>query len=915
MGDAPLRNPARGLLFLAAAALAAAGQLPPRFEPNLGQTDSRVRFLARGAGYGIFLTEREAVVKLPRSRTLRMSWSGANPRPQLEGVDRQPGVSHYRTGAVALRDVPNFSRVRYRDLYPGVDLVYYGAGRMMEYDFIVAPGADPSRIRMSFSGATAAVDAEGRLKLSTESGDLIHNAPVVYQEAEGRRRAIPARFRKTGPSEFAFELGAYDRTRTLVIDPTLVYSSYAGGTGEDAASAIAVDAAGSAYITGSTQSVDFPGAAGRSAAIGGTDVFISKLNAAGNAFLWTTYFGGAAEDIPVAIALDAAGNIHVAGNTTSDNLPVTRNVFQRTRRSSGPRTNGFLLKLNPEGSGILWCTYFGADDDEITAMALDGNGSVFVTGQTRSVNFPTTPNAYQTAGFQRAFVTKFSPDAQDLIFSTYLGGSRGPAGLNDDHGRAITVDSTGAVYVTGTTTASDFPVTPGVFQSMPAGSDPDKPSAFVTKMAADGASLIWSTYLGGRGGDEPRGIAVNARREVYLAGVTRGDGYPTTTNAYQRGIAADDPADIFITRMESDATRLIYSTLFGGGDLDELTAMTVDAFGNVYLCGHTLSLATFPITLPNFQPTPGGGQEAFVTSFNTEEGIQFSGFLGGLANDSARGLALDNRGNLYVAGATVSPDFPVQRQAAQFAFGGIQDAFVAKIGTLYLPENAVVSGAGFVPGAVAPGQIVSIFGSGFGPPVALGTQINEQGRVATTLGDTEVTFEGFPAPLFFVRDDQINAQVPYEVGGRSSVTLRVRYRGQNSRARTVQIVPAAPSIVTIDGDITRAVILNQDGSVNSAANPARAGEIVVFFATGEGATNPEGITGRPAAPPLPVPAAPVVVRIGGAVAQTRYAGAAPGFVGLLQVNAIVPPVAPGRVPVVLSIGDRSSPMTVGMFVR
>ncbi|MBX9599579.1 MAG: SBBP repeat-containing protein [Bryobacteraceae bacterium] len=915
MGDAPSRNPARGLLFFAAAALAAAGQLPPRFEPNLGQTDPRVRFLARGAGYGLFLTEREAVLKLPHSQTVRMSWSGANPRPRLEGDGLQPGVSHYLQGAAAIREVPNFSRVRYRDLYPGVDLLYYGSGRMLEYDFVVAPGADPSRIRMSFSGASAALDAEGRLNLSTGSGSVVHNAPLVYQESAGRRRTIPARFRKTGPAEFAFELGPYDRSQTLVIDPTLVYTTYAGGTGEDAAAAIAVDAAGSAYVTGRTRSVDFPGAAGRSSAIGGADVFISKLNPAGTAFLWTTYFGGSSEDVPVAIALDAAGNIHVAGNTTSDNLPVTRNVYQRNRRSTGHRTNGFLVKLNPEGSGILWCTYFGADDDEITAMVLDASGSVFVTGQTRSVNFPTTPGAFQTAGFQRAFVTKFSPDAQDLAFSTYLGGSQGPGGLNDDRGLAIALDSTGAVYVTGATTASDFPVTPGAFQRMPAGTDPDKPSVFVTKMAADGASLIWSTYLGGRGGDEPRGIAVNSRREVFIAGVTRGDGYPTTTNAYRRGIAASDPADIFITRLESDATRLLYSTLFGGTDLDELTAMTVDSFGNVYLCGYTLSLATYPLTLPNFQPTPGGGQEAFVTSFNTEEGLQFSSFLGGLASDSARALALDTRGNLYVAGTTVSPDFPVQRQSAQFAYGGIQDAFVAKIATQYLPENPVVSGAGFVRGPVAPGQIVSIFGSGFGPPVALGTQINEDGLVATTLGETEVTFEGFPAPLFFVRDDQINAQVPYEVSGRRTATLRVRYRGQAGRERVVQIVPAAPSIVTIDGDITRAVVLNQDGTVNSASNPARAGDVVVFFATGEGDTRPNGVTGRPAAAPLPVPAAPVVVRIGGAVAQTRYAGAAPGFVGLMQVNAVVPPVPAGRVPVVLTIGDRSSPVSVGMFVR
>jgi uncharacterized protein (TIGR03437 family) len=296
----------------------------------------------------------------------------------------------------------------------------------------------------------------------------------------------------------------------------------------------------------------------------------------------------------------------------------------------------------------------------------------------------------------------------------------------------------------------------------------------------------------------------------------------------------------------------------------------------------------------------------------------FSTFLGGTVADAANALTLDRRGNLLVAGVTSSPDFPVTRGLAQFFFGGVRDAFLAKLAPVYLPPNPVVSAAGFVRGPVAVGQIVTLFGLGIGPSTAAETQLESDGRVATALAQTEVYFDEFPAPLFFVRDDQINCQVPYELGTRRTARVRVVYRGKPTADRTIELAASAPSIFTYSGENNRAIVLNQNGSLNSAANPAAAGEVIVFFATGEGVISPNPVTGRPAAAPLPAPVLPVSVNIGGQrvpPGDIRYAGSAPGFVGLMQVNVVVPRSAPGRVPLVLTVGPNSSPLNVEMFVR
>lgn len=920
---------------LAAVALTAAtpqfdrgfGKLPLRFEANTGQTDAAVRYLARGSAYALFLTEQHATLALPQgdqTAVLRMAWRGAQRPVAIEGLENA-GVSHYlRGGSRVAGEVPNFQRVRYRALYPGIDLVYYGVERQLEYDFVVAPGADPGVIRLAFEGVeNARIDAEGNLRLATAFGELQQKKPVLYQERNGRREPVAGAYRRLPNGEFGFTVGSYDRSRPLVIDPVLVYSLFLGGASEDSARYVATDAQGSTYVLGNTISLDFPTSTGvlRTANGGGRDLFLSKISPAGNLFVFSTYLGGARDDSAAGLHLAADGTIYVAGSTVSDDIPTTRNAYQRNRRSLADRLNGFVMRLNATGSALQWASYFGADDDEITAMAVDTRGAVYLTGQTRSTNFPATANAFQTAGFQRAFVAKLSADGQDLAYATYLGGTRSRGGLNDDFARAIAVDAAGNAYVAGNTTSTDFPTTVSAYQRQFLPQEFDATTAFITKLNPEGSGLIWSTYLGGRVLDELRAMAVNARGEVFVSGVTKSETFPTTQNAYSRAYAGalTGEFDIFLTRLEADGSRPIYSTFIGGKERDDVNAMTVDNFGNAYLCGSTLSAEDFPRTSPALQASTAGGQDAIVLAMNTNgEQLVFSTFLGGSVADAANAITLDSRGNVVVAGVTSSPDFPVTRGLAQFFFGGVRDAFLTRMAPVYLPPDPVVSAAGFVRGPLTVGQIVTIFGLGFGPPVAAETQLDPDGRVSRALAQTEVFFDEFAAPLFFVRDDQINAQVPYELGNRRSAKLRVVYRGKPTADRVVDLAVSAPSIFTYSTENNRAIVLNQNGSFNSAANPAAAGEVIVFFATGEGVISPNPITGRPATAPLPAPVLPVSVNIGGQrvpAGDVRYAGAAPGFVGLMQVNVVVPRSAPGRVPLVLTVGPNSSPLTVEMFVR
>ncbi len=725
------------------------GKLPMSFEANEGQTDGRVKFLSRGGGYTLFLTSTEAVLSLsrpeePRNKSLatdrrdrkkkgervrrdvlRMRLLGARTTPQVEGADELSVRSNYFIGNDPKKwrtDVRQYAKVKYTGVYPGIDLIYYGNQQELEYDFIVAPGASPSKIRLAFKGAEeVSIDDEGELILRTGGGEVRQRKPFIYQELAGERREIEGRYAKTGKHEVGFEVGEYDATKPLVIDPVLLYSTYLGDNQHDFGRGIAVDNAGNAYVTGYTESTNFPTRNHYQTDQPLTDAFVTKLdtNLSGDASLvYSTYLGGNSTDIAFGIAADEFGNAYVTGRTDSTNFP-TRNQYQTDQVS----VDAFVTKLNTNLSGdasLVYSTYLGGSSGDIgNGIAADEAGNAYVTGLTQSSNFPTR-NHYQTDqtsndGFVTRLNTNLSGDAS-LIYSTYLGGN------NIDEGAGIAADEIGNAYVTGFTQSSNFPTTPTAYQSTNQGQQ----DAFVTKLNTNlsgEASLAYSTYLGGGVNDEGRGIAADEAGNAYATGYTNSANFPTR-NQYQTGTVAGN-TNAFVTRLNTNLSgdaSLVYSTYLAGNLPDIGRGIAADEAGNVYVTGRTDS-TNFP-TRDEYQ-TDQPGQDAFVTKLNTnlsgDASLLYSTYLGGNNLDEGFGIDIDSAGNAYVTGETVSPDFPVLNQYQTYPAQplGVRDAFVVKLAeptpTLSVNDVSVTEGdSGTVNAAFtvslspASGQIVTV---------------------------------------------------------------------------------------------------------------------------------------------------------------------------------------------------------------
>ncbi|MFI5455817.1 MAG: SBBP repeat-containing protein [Isosphaerales bacterium] len=593
---------------------AAYGQLPLSFEANQGQTDSQVNFLSRGNGYSLFLTPTEAVLSLSQGNTsnvVGMRVVGANPASRAVGLGKQAGVSNYLIGSDPSKwhtDIPNYGQVDYQGVYRGIDLVYHGDQRQLEYDFVVKPGADPRAIRLAFDGVkSASLDRAGNLVLHTSGGDVVEHAPVVYQEVNGRRQAVAGRYVLQGNHQVAFQVGHYDHSKPLVIDPTLSYSTYLG---IGFSYAIAVDSSGSAYITGTTNWAKFPTKhpfqAGNA---GGEDVFVTKFKADGTALVYSTYLGGSNTDKGTGIAVDPAGNAYVTGVTVSTDFP-TSHAAQAS--FGGGSSDAFVTVLNAAGSALVYSTYLGGSDsesinDHAVSIALStdasGNTSAYVAGSTTSTNFPTTSGAYQVTygGGSDAFVTKYGP-AGAVVYSSYLGGVG-----EEDEAFGIAVDGAGNAYLTGRSTS--MPTTPGAYQVASAGGT----DAFVTKFNASGSGLVYSTYLGGNNLDVGYGIAVDGSGNAYVTGYTQSTNFPTTSGAYQ-GAFGGGYHDAFVTELNATGTALRYSTYLGGSGQDEGYGIAVDGAGDAYVTGITGS-TDFPTKNP-FRGQKQGGKgawDAYVT--------------------------------------------------------------------------------------------------------------------------------------------------------------------------------------------------------------------------------------------------------------------------------------------------------------
>ena len=663
------------------------GRLPLAFEANQGQTDPQVKFVSRGAGYNLFLTNTEAVLTLHRvsrqkpaaptskalpptaegSAVLHMKLVGANSRTAVSGQNELPGKANYFIGSDPKKwhsDVRQYAKVRYADVYPGVDLIYYGNQRQLEYDFVVQPGVNPAVIRLGIEGASKLHLERGELVLSSSGGDVRVRSPHIYQQARGTRQEIRGGYVIQANNEVGFRVASYDPAQTLIIDPVLTYSTYLGGsTSEDFGYGIAADAAGNAYVTGETYSDDFPTAnAIQPTRHEGFDAFVTKINADGTALVYSTYLGGSDFDGGFGIAADAAGNAYVTGATASDDFP-TVHAIQPTHHGS---SDAFVTKINADGTALVYSTYLGGssgEDDEINgAIAVDTSGNAYVTGETLSEDFPTA-NAIQSTnhGSSDAFVTKITASGS-LVYATYLGGS------SADGAYGIAADAAGNAYVTGTTSSGDFP-TANAIQATNRGSS----DAFVTKINPSG-SLVYSTYLGGNGPDYAHAIAADTTGNAFVTGLTYSPDFPRA-NPIQPSLQAF--GDAFVTKINPAGSAFVYSTFLGGNSFDDGFGIAVDAAGNAYVTGMTYS-KTFPI-VDAIQPRNRRGPDVFVTKFNAGgNAFVYSTFLGGEGIDDGYAIAVDAAGSAYVTGITESRKFPKTLLAIQPASKGL-DAFIFKI--------------------------------------------------------------------------------------------------------------------------------------------------------------------------------------------------------------------------------------------
>jgi len=548
---------------------------PLAFQPNVGQTSAQVSYLALGSGLSVFLTESGAVLAMPRASqppangqagvedVLGLQFTGANPDPTITAQDDLLSRSNYFTAGQSLTNIPNYAQLTYENLYPGIDLVFHQAangGHEVEYDFVVHPGASPSEIHLTWQGAQSiSSDAQSDLVLKTGGGQLVESAPSVYQGGTTAHVAVQGSNLVAAGGQLSFQVGSYDTTKDLVIDPAFSYSSYLGGTGATAANAIAVDANGSAYITGSAASgANFPTSTGafQSTAGSSNTAFVAKI-APNGTLVYSTYLGGSSSgDVGNAIATDAMGNAYVAGYAVSSNFPTTTGAYQTSGSQSA-----FVSKLNPTGSALDYSTFLGAATTKAQAIAVDPLGNAYVTGQTTSSTFPTTTGAFQGTrnAATQAFVTKINSSGSALTYSSYLGGTSTAVG----QGIALGQPSSGTypAYVTGYTSGGGFTTTAGSFKTTAPNTTK---TGFVSEINGTGTTTTYSTYLGGSTTDAGNAIAVDVQGDAYITGLTQSSNFPTTAGAYQTALGTSSTQNAFVTKLNPAGTTVVYSTYLGG---------------------------------------------------------------------------------------------------------------------------------------------------------------------------------------------------------------------------------------------------------------------------------------------------------------------------------------------------------------
>lgn len=639
---------------------------PIGFEMNLGQTDADVRFVSRLKDYDLFLTDTEAVISLAANNSctsLRLSFAGNSKTTSIIGVNKLTAKANYFNGANPsswVTDVPLYGKVMYRNVYPGIDAIFYGTGDSLEWDLVISPGADPNNIIVNFDGAEqlSLTDA-GDLLISTLAGEVTFRRPFLYQQAGDVKNAVVGQYMFLGNTQIGFLVGDYDASQPLVIDPVVEYASYLGGSNDDAALQITIDRMGYMYIIGETNSINFPTAAPYQALnAGGKDVTITKMTPDGSSLVFSTYLGGSGNDSGTGIAVDQSGYIYITGSTTSADFPV-QNPLQAANAGG---SDIFITKLNPSGSALIFSTYLGGTgNDNAKYLAIDSANNIYVAGYTASVDFPVL-HAYQSAfggGSSDGFIVKLDSSGSTLEYSSYLGGS------GEDVATAVAVDTYGSAYITGYSASSDFPVSNALQPSNAGGRD-----VFVTKLNIVG-TVVYSTYLGGSGTDEANGIAVAWNGAAVITGTTASANFPVLA-ANQNVLAGG--TDAFVTKLNPDGSSIAFSTYWGGSLNDRSLGIAIDAVGYIYITGGTLS-SDFPVDSPT-QPTLAGGEDCFVTMFDPNGLVTYSSYLGGTNTDYGTSIAADAMAYVYVCGETFSTDFPTVNPY-QAANAGNKDMFIA----------------------------------------------------------------------------------------------------------------------------------------------------------------------------------------------------------------------------------------------
>jgi uncharacterized protein (TIGR03437 family) len=1051
-------------------------RLPLAFEPLPGAT----QYIARGAGFSVAVRPDGASIRIGKGsgKTTNIRFAGAAAQASANPSDRLPGTVNYFSGSDPHRwrtNVPTYGKVDFAGVYPGVDVTYYGTGSQLEYDFRVQPGSDPSSIHLVFDGpGRPAISSEGDLVV----GDVRQHRPAAYQLSVTGRVPVDCRYVIRTRGEVSLALGAYDRRRPVVIDPLLSYSSFLGGSVNDGVTSVKLDAAGNIYMAGFTSSANFPVHSAVQSSYAGVnsplmqgqfgDAFVAKMSPTGKSLIYATYLGGAGDDFATGLAIDSTGNAYVTGNTQSSNFPTSAGTLQKAYKGIAASDingfynpgDGFVAKLDPSGSKLVYSTYLGGSlNDLALGIAVDTAGNAVVVGATNSTDFPTTAGSLypQFRGNNNfgpfvagdGFISILNAAGTALNYSTFFGGS-GSDGIS-----SVAMDAQNNIYVTGLTLSSDFPVTTGaaqiLFHGKPVtnnGFTSTPGDAFVSKLSSKG-TLVYSTYLGGAKTDAAAAIAVDAAGAAYVTGATLSADFPATSGAPQSSYKGSGAVgtigdayggDAFVTKLSPDGTAFLYSTYLGGAGDEAGLGIAVDAAGNAFVTGFTLS-SDFPKTSNAVQgsnagfggqglaPNPSQGfdtervrntGDAFLTELSSSGALVYSSFFGGSKDDAGLAIALDASGNPYIAGNTMSASLPGSSAGAQAAFGGSGqqwprgDGFLAKfdfggkvapapahldvvsgfVGTgaplaalstpfvvdvtdatgVALPNVAVsfsatgatvnpssamtdaqghastvvtlgaTAGSGSVTatvtglppvtaslaiGATATGPVVKgvVNGASFQPSISPGSWITVyidqtvpaaatayQAPLPVTLAGFRILVNGTAIPLYAVAPlspsgTQLNAQLPYEtvVG---TAQLAVELGGQQSAAFPITVQTVAPGIFLF-GD-NRAVVQNvaPDGSltVNTADNPVPAGDYIIAYLTGQGPLdNPVATGGLASGSPLSKATLTYSATLNGSPTPVAFLGMTPGQIALAQANVQIPrDTQPGPYTLVIQIGSASS---------